>query len=85
MNDRGEKRKMLVVSTASPYKFAGDVLLSLTGSKTCDDLDALALLEARTGVQIPLPLSGLGSRSLLHTEIIERTDMQSSVLGFALK
>lgn len=85
MNDRGEKRKMLVVSTASPYKFAGDVLLSLTGSKTCDDLDALALLEARTGVQIPLPLSGLGSRPLLHTEIIERTDMQSSVLGFALK
>ncbi len=36
---------MVVASTASPYKFAADVLCSLTGEKPTDQLAALSLLS----------------------------------------
>ena len=85
MNENKESGAMLVVSTASPYKFAGDVLLSLTGSKPECDLDAPALLEELTGVAMPEPLRKVLSREPRHTEVIEKGDMRSAVLEFALK
>ena len=85
MNENKESGAMLVVSTASPYKFAGDVLLSLTGSKPECDLDAPALLEELTGVAMPEPLRRVLSREPRHTEVIEKGDMRSAVLEFALK
>ena len=84
MSESEATNKMLVVSTASPYKFAGDVLLSLTGHKPEDDLLALDELNRLTGVEIPSPLADIGSRKPLHTDIIDREDMPSSVLKFAL-
>ena len=84
MNDDKTAGKTLVVSTASPYKFAGDVLLSLTGTKPENDLLAPQLLEELTGVEIPLPLKRVLSLRPVHTGVIEKEDMQSSVLDFAL-
>ncbi len=76
--------KVLVVSTASPYKFAADVLLSLTGEKPCDDLEAPLLLAEYTKVEIPLPLSATLSKTPVHLGVIDREAMPSSVLDFAL-
>ena len=75
---------MLVVSTASPYKFAGDVLLSLTGSKPEDDLDAPAMLEELTGVRMPEPLCRVLSRKPIHTGVIDKCEMKAAVKDFAL-
>ncbi len=84
MSDSEAKSKMLVVSTASPYKFAGDVLLSLSGAKPEDDLLALRALEDRTGVEIPAPLADAISKTPIYTDVIEKNDMASSVSEFAL-
>ena len=84
-DDYKAERKMLVVSTASPYKFAADVLLSLKGSKPADDLMALEELNKYTSVDIPAPLAGILTKEAIHTEIIERTEMKNAVRGFALK
>ncbi len=85
MSDSEAKSKMLVVSTASPYKFAGDVLLSLSGEKPENDLCAPAALEEKTGVQIPSPLAGILTKKATHTSVIDKNDMPSSVIEFALK
>ena len=75
---------MLVVSTASAYKFAGDVLLSLTGSKPSLDLDAPFMLEKHTGTSIPLPLSNALSKTVIHTDIYDRDkySMTEAVMDF---
>ena len=85
MNDYEAKDKMLVVSTASPYKFAGDVLLSLSGSKPEDDLLALEALNKLTGVAIPSPLASILTKEPKFTGVIEKDTMPMAVRGFALK
>ncbi len=84
MNEYKAENKMLVVSTASPYKFAADVLLSLTGSKPSDDLMALEMLRDCTGVDIPAPLAAILTKPVLHDGIIDRTEMKTATRDFAL-
>jgi len=76
---------MLVVSTASPYKFAGDVLFSLTGKKPEDDLAALSMLNEYTTVEIPSPLANILKKEAVHTKVIDRKDMKAVTTEFALK
>lgn len=76
---------VLVVSTASPYKFAGDVYASLTGEKPMEDLEAPDMLEKLTGVAMPSPLRRVLSMQPKHTRVIEREMMKDTVLEFALK
>ena len=84
MSENKAKNKMLVVSTASPYKFAGDVLLSLTGDKPENDLDAPDMLYRLTGEEIPLPLKNALGKAAIHKEVIDKSDMADTVISFAL-
>ncbi len=83
MSDSKAERKILAVSTASPYKFARDVYRSLTDSDCDGDLEALAALSTLTGVSIPKPLSGLGDKKINHSRTIDKSDMESATLAFA--
>ncbi len=87
MSGSEAKSAMLVVSTASAYKFAGDVLLSLTGSKPESDLDAPAMLKSISGVDIPTPLLDALSRTPIHNDIYDKDkySMAEAVFSFALK
>ena len=84
MKDYEAKSCMLIVSTASAYKFASDVLLSLTGVKPSNDLDAPHMLEEATGTKIPLPLSNALSKETIHNDIYDRDkySMTESVFNF---
>ena len=82
MSESGSKNPMLVVSTASPYKFAADVLTALGGERSADDAEALSALEAMTDVKIPAPLSLVLEKTPVHTGVIDKTDMAKSVLEF---
>ena len=84
MNENEAKAKMLIVSTASPYKFAGDVLLSLTGSKPQNDLEALGMLNSYSGVEIPTPLQNTLSKTPIFKDVINKEEMAETVVNFAL-
>jgi len=84
MNENKETGAMLIVSTASPYKFSGDVLVSLTGKKPEDDLDAPDMLEKLTGVGMPEPLRRVLSREPRRTEVIDKREMKEAVRKFAV-
>ncbi len=84
MSDYKAENKMLIVSTASPYKFAADVLLSLSGSKPEDDLMALEALNKLTGVEIPAPLAAILTKAPIHNGVIDKSDMKATVREFAL-
>ncbi len=84
MNAEEAERKMLTVSTASAYKFAADVYKSLNGDKPSGDLEALGELNALTGARIPTPLANIGSRTVHHKAVIDKTEMDDAVKNFAV-
>ena len=84
MADEKSKSKMLVVSTASPYKFAADVYASLEGEKPECDLDAPDMLEKLTGIDMPEPLRRVLTKEPVHLDVIRKDDMPGAVLDFAL-
>ena len=71
--------KMVVASTASPYKFASDVYNSIVGKAPTDELSALSELSALTGVEIPYPLKDIDKREVRFKTVIAKQDMPSQV------
>lgn len=82
LKELGAERKTVLVSTASPYKFAGDVLNAIEGTNVpreggredCDRLYAL------TGVEPPLPIRELWNLPVRHTLVCEKQDMAPALL-----
>ncbi len=80
---RGRAQKILLASTASPYKFAANVYRSLTGKEPQNDLSALRELSALTSTPIPVPLQGIGERTVRFTGSVAPEEMPARVLEFA--
>lgn len=85
VKDSGDKRPMVVASTASPYKFAADVYASLYGEKPCDQLAALDELSAKTATEIPYPLRGIGERTVRFTDVVDSAKMWDAVAAYVSK
>ncbi len=83
MSDYKAERRMLVVSTASAYKFAADVYSALTGKKASSDLEAPYELESYCGVAMPSPISALRGKPVLHDGTINASEMEAATLDFA--
>ncbi len=83
MNDHGAERKILTASTASPFKFARDVFRAIKGTDASGDIEALAELSKLTGANIPAPLAAILHKNIIHTRIIAKGEMESSVVSFA--
>ena len=81
--DYKAERKILAVSTASPYKFASDVFLSVSGKEPQNELSALEELAELSGVEIPTPLCGLANKEIRHKGTINKDEMESATLEFA--
>ena len=78
--ETGDKRPMVVLSTASPYKFPAAVLASLEQSDLQDEFRQMERLEELTGVAIPENLRGLETKTELHTGVIEKEKMLTFVM-----
>ena len=77
----GDTRKMLVTSTASPYKFAADVYKALTDKTLDSEFETIAALTELTGVTVPQPLTGIDKREVRFKKVIEASDMAAEVLN----
>lgn len=84
----GSRRPLVVLSTASPYKFPAAVLAALEGRTPADYPDGFAAMEAlraHTGVPIPTGLQGLREKPVLHTDRIDPADLTQYVLAQATR
>ncbi len=78
--DSKDTTKTLIVSTASPYKFAESVLEAIEASSTgLDDYEQAKLLNELTGVEIPEAVKELKTAPVLHDKVCETTEMQAFV------
>ena len=71
----GDTAPMVVLSTASPYKFPRAVLCSLEESNEPDEFKQMERLSQLTGVPVPAGLCGLQQKKELHTSVIEKDQM----------
>ena len=81
--EEGTAYPTVVVSTASPYKFAADVVsaLGVPDSGT----DPLAALHKATGTPVPAPLAGLEGRQVRFTDCVKKEAMEARVEAFLKK
>ena len=79
--ETGDQTPILIVSTASPYKFAADVADAIGVPVSGDAFDAAQELEAATGVPAPKQVAELKSLPVLHSRVCEKDRMGEAVLA----
>ena len=79
--ETGDNRAMVVLSTASPYKFPVAVLTAIGGDTSGTEFAQMDRLSAITGVPVPKNLSGLLGKEEKHTGVIEKDTMLDYVLN----
>ena len=71
----------VIVGTASPYKFASDVLAAIGGEKDLDAFAASEELEKRTGIPMPEQVRRLKELPVRHTAECDKDKMAEAVLS----
>ncbi|MEA4997838.1 MAG: threonine synthase [Candidatus Limiplasma sp.] len=82
--DTGDHTPAVIVATASPYKFAEDVLTSLLGKAAAEGLtafDCADRLSAHTGVPIPSQIKALKTLPVRHTQVCEKDQMEQALFA----
>lgn len=83
--ESGDNRPMVIVSTASPYKFTKDVMTALDEKYAKGDAFALmAELEKISSVKVPKPIQGLEKREIRHKNVCEKGEIKDMVKGWLL-
>jgi len=83
VNQTGDHRPMVVLSTASAFKFPAAVLAAIGGDTCGDEFEQMERLSQLTGWPIPSNLAGLRELEELHTGVIPKEQMLPYVLGDA--
>lgn len=84
--ETGDMRPLVVVSTASPYKFSESVLEAL--GMECEEADKFALLEQLASLNessIPKGLANLRKAEILHKDSCRKDEMREVVQKFAVR
>ena len=82
ISQTGDSRKIIVASTASPYKFAADVYKSITNEDANSDTEALDQLSKLTDTEISYPLRNLTERKVNFDAVINPDEMLEAVYKF---
>lgn len=70
----------VIVSTASPYKFAKDVCIAIDEKyRNNDPFELMNELEKISGVKIPTPVKDIEKREILHNNLCEREKIKDFV------
>ena len=72
---------MVILATASPYKFPAAVLSAIGGNTEGSEYEQMDRLHEITGVPIPAPLASLRGKRELHTDVIEKEQMLDYVMN----
>ncbi len=70
---------VIVASTASPYKFSGDVLAAITGERPADEFAAIERLREVSGVPVHRAVRGLREKPERHARVTDIAGMRDVV------
>jgi len=79
--DRDNDVPVIIASTASPYKFAPDVLTGLGIKLGGDEFESIKVLSASGAGSIHRAVDGLTEKKVLHDRVIDIGEMRETVEG----
>ena len=80
VNESKDETPTVIVSTASPYKFAKDVCTAIDEKyRNVDAFELMNELEKISGVKIPAPVKDIEKREVLHNNLCEREKIKDFV------
>jgi threonine synthase len=84
LKNTADETTTVVLSTASPYKFANHVYRSIFGEipEGLNDFDVLSALSAATDTAVPKPLADLANRPNRHNQVCSVNEMDRSLQDF---
>ncbi len=77
-----EKRPMVVLSTASPYKFPQDILYALTGNDVKDSYKGIKRIHLLTAMKVPEPLKEIRYKTPRFKTVVSCGKIYDEVLKF---
>ena len=77
----GSEAPLVVLSTASPYKFPSAVLRAVGGDASGEEFAVMQRLRELTGVPVPAALAQLSGKAVRHRDCIDRDAMRAYVDG----
>lgn len=81
--ETGDDRKVLIASTASPYKFPRSICKALgINVENLNDFEVVKELNKETHVEIPKNLRDLDKKEILHNEVWDKDDMKKALLSY---
>jgi len=78
-------RPLVILSTASPYKFPASVIRGLGETPLEDEFAVMDQLQELTGVPVPKVLAGLKEKPVRHKDVVHPDDMLDYVLNLVKK
>ncbi|MBQ7045754.1 MAG: threonine synthase [Clostridia bacterium] len=82
VDSTGDDSLTVIASTASPYKFAADVLESLGQATADNDFETLEKLMQISGVQIPAPIANLKGNTPRFSNVCEKENLDTTIFDF---
>ena len=83
VNETGDNTKTIIASTASPFKFNGDVLSALSGETLeLDEFRLLEVLSENYDLRIPTSLASLEEKEVRFETVCNKEQMKSVVNEF---
>ena len=79
VEETGDTTPAIIASTASPYKFAESVALSIGLEERESGFEYIKEIEEKTGVPVPAALRDLDSKPIRHGDVIEISEMEKAV------
>ncbi len=80
--ETGDETEMVVVSTASPFKFSQDVLSAIRVKPSDDPFKNAKTLRTHSAMDIPEAISNLEFEDIRFSDVYEIADMKKSVKDF---
>ena len=82
LTETGDQTKTVVVSTASPYKFAHDVYAAVSGNDEEDPFKAVKKLHSYTLTDVPKEIKALETLEPIHTDVVAVKDIEEKIFSY---
>ncbi|MCD8300012.1 MAG: threonine synthase [Clostridiales bacterium] len=81
--DTGDRKKTVIASTASPFKFTRSVMKAINSDDpSADDMTLADRLAAISGVPIPKPIDSIRDAAVVHHTVCDINEMEPVVRDF---
>ncbi|TJX13302.1 threonine synthase [Tissierella creatinini] len=75
--------KVIIASTASPFKFASNVAQAIgIGVRDLDEFKIVDTLAQKSGLEVPVAVSSLKDKKIIHNNKCNKEEMKNMVLDF---